>query len=305
MSNYSMGMSKQKTVLVLGASGMLGNAVYRYFLNTGRYTTFGTLRDIDPSSFFDERERDNLICGIDVSSLGAIKQLFMEYEPNVVINCIGVIKQSDAIKDPRSVISVNSLLPHELNEMCGLIGAKLVHISTDCVFTGAKGMYKENDFCDSRDLYGLTKHLGEVDDNKSVTIRTSIIGHEINSKLSLIDWFLSSKNTVGGYSRAIFSGLPTVALARIIHDHVIPNDQLCGLYHVSSDPITKFDLLSLVMATYDHSIDLIDDSSLVIDRSLDSRKFRLEAKWSPEQWASLVDEMHKDFKMTNARSDNV
>ena len=147
-------------------------------------------------------------------------------------------------------IPINSLLPHRLARLCELSGARLVHISTDCIFAGDKGGYLETDPSDAIDLYGRSKFLGEVSYRNSVTLRTSIIGHELQSSHGLINWFLAQDKQCKGFSQAIFSGLPTVVLAGIIRDVVIPNEDLFGVYHVASQPISKYNLLKLVADVY-------------------------------------------------------
>ena len=193
-------------------------------------------------------------------------------------------------------LAINSLLPHRLSNYCAMVGARLIHFSTDCVYSGATGQYVETDHADAHDLYGRTKYLGEVDYANAITLRTSIIGHELTSAHSLIDWFLSQTSEVKGFRRAIFSGLPTTEVARVLRDFVIPNSRLRGLYHLSVDPISKFDLLQLVANAYDKAIKIIPDDEVVIDRSLNSRKFRNATGFVPKPWAQLVEEMHHDFQ---------
>jgi dTDP-4-dehydrorhamnose reductase len=183
------------------------------------------------------------------------------------------------------------MLPHRLARVCGLVGARLVHVSTDCVFSGAKGGYIEADFADADDLYGRSKYLGEVDYPHAVTLRTSIIGHELDGARSLLCWFLAQGSSVRGFTRAVFSGLPTVELARVIRDYVLPAPALRGLYHVSSAPINKYELLGLIAKTYGKSIDITPQDEPVIDRSLDSTRFRAATGYSPPPWPDLIEQM--------------
>jgi dTDP-4-dehydrorhamnose reductase len=219
--------------------------------------------------------------------------LFAKVKPHVVINCIGLIKQLAEADDPLSAIPINALLPHRLARLCDVAGARLVHMSTDCVFAGTKGMYTEADMSDAKDLYGRSKYLGEVDYPHAITLRTSIIGHELSGAHSLVGWFLAQQGSVRGFRRAIFSGLPTVELARVIRDHVIPHPELRGLYHVSAEPINKFDLLTLVARAYGKTIDITPDDKLAIDRSLDSSRFRQATGYQPEPWPELVRRMRE------------
>jgi dTDP-4-dehydrorhamnose reductase len=222
----------------------------------------------------------------------ALMELFDSVRPAVVINCVGVVKQLSQANDPLAVIPINALLPHRLARLCALVGARLVHVSTDCVFSGAKGNYREVDPADAKDLYGRSKLLGEVDYPHAITLRTSIIGHELGTSHGLVGWFLAQEGSARGFTRAVFSGLPTVELARIIHDMVIPRPYLHGTYHVSSAPIRKYDLLELIARIYGKCITLIPDAQLIIDRSLDSTRFRQETGYEPPSWEALVQTMH-------------
>lgn len=287
-------MSKRKRLLVLGASGMLGNAILRWFSNYSDYEVFGTIRN--SNSLHDLKKKApeaQFLTDINVESLDSLTRLFAQVQPDVAINCIGIVKQLSQSTDPLVAIPINSLLPHRLARLAEIASARLIHISTDCVFSGSKGGYVENDIPDSSDLYGRSKLLGEVDYPNSVTLRTSIIGHELNGCHSLIDWFLSQDKNVKGYKNAIFSGLPTVEISRIIHEHVIGNPQLHGLFHLSAEPINKFDLLSLVKNVYGKNIDIQEDASLVIDRSLNSDRFRLFTGFKPKPWNEMITFMHE------------
>lgn len=281
-------------VLVLGASGMLGNAVFRLFLESDGFDVIGTVRGQRSRKLFPESLQSALISGVDVENIDSLMRIFGDTKPNVVINCIGLVKQLAEADDPLAAIPINSLLPHRLARLCEVAGARFVHMSTDCVFSGSKGMYTESDPSDAKDLYGRSKFLGEVDYPNAVTLRTSIIGHELEGARSLVGWFLSQTGPVKGFNKAIFSGLPTVEIARLIRDYILPNPNLHGLFHVSADPINKYDLLRLVADTYGKTIDIEGDESFVIDRSLDSARFRSVTGFQPKPWADLVVSM-KDF----------
>jgi dTDP-4-dehydrorhamnose reductase len=218
-------------------------------------------------------------------------RLFDEVRPEVVINCIGLVKQLEEANDPIQALSINALLPHRVARLCALVGARLIHVSTDCVFSGRKGGYAETDTPDAEDLYGRSKLLGEVD-YPSITLRTSIIGHELNSAHGLIGWFLAQKSGVKGYSRAIFSGLPTCELARVVRDFVIPRPELHGLYQVAAAPISKYELLRLVNQQYGKDLSIAPDEALKIDRSLDGSRFRAATGYLASSWPDLVAQMH-------------
>lgn len=215
-------------------------------------------------------------------------------KPDVVINCVGLIKQLAHAKDPLTALPINAMLPHRLASLCELAGSRLIHVSTDCVFSGRKGLYQESDLSDAEDLYGKSKYIGELHEKaQAITLRTSIIGHEPGSNHALVDWFLSQQNSVRGFTKAIFSGLPTVELARVMKDFVIPHPKLNGLYHVAAEPIDKFRLLSLVAAQYGKSIEIRPDDGLVIDRSLDGARFREATGYVAPDWPELVRRMHQ------------
>jgi dTDP-4-dehydrorhamnose reductase len=286
-------MGKEVTVLVLGASGMLGNATLRYFARSPGFSVVGTVRSSGAMNLLPKALHDHIIGGVDVDDTDSLRQLFVRARPDVVINCVGLVKQLAGGGDPLAAIPINSLLPHRLVRLCKQAGARLVHVSTDCVFAGTKGMYREDDVADASDLYGRSKLLGEVDYPQAVTLRTSIIGPELNSAHGLVSWFLSQRGRVKGFTRAIFSGLPTVELARVMRDFVIPRADLRGVYHVSAAPINKFELLSLIANIYGISIDIVPDDALFIDRSLDSTRFRRLTGYDSPAWADLVRVMHE------------
>ena len=290
-----MNKNKKTRVLVLGVSGMMGNAVFRVFAQSDEYSVMGSARSAGVLRLLPSELREQVVCGVDVENTDSLMRLFALARPNVVINCIGLVKQLAEADDPLAAIPINALLPHRVARLCDVAGARLIHMSTDCVFAGTRGMYSEQDVSDANDLYGRSKYLGEVDYPHAVTLRTSIIGHELNSAHGLVGWFLAQQGAVKGYVRAIFSGLPTVELARVIRDFVVPNPELRGLYHVSADPINKYELLKLVAQVYGKAIDITPDDKLEIDRSLDSSRFREITGYQPAAWPELVRRMHEFY----------
>src|ERR1700733_2655532 len=286
-------MESKPKILVLGASGMLGSAVLRFFAHARDAAVVRSARTAHVLPLLPADLRDRIICGVDAENLDSLTRLFATARPNVVINCIGLVKQMAAADDPLAALPVNSLLPHRLAHLASLSGAQLIHVSTDCVFSDRKGGYRETDAADAGDVYGRSKYLGEVDYPHAVTLRTSVIGHELDSAHGLIEWFLAQQGTVQGYARAIFSGLPTVELARVMHDFVIARPQMRGVYHVSAEPIDKYALLSLVARIYGKTIEVVRDEKLVIDRSLDSTRFRELTGYTPPPWPQLVRAMHE------------
>jgi dTDP-4-dehydrorhamnose reductase len=281
-------------VLILGVTGMFGSALYKIFAPDPQHESWGTLRNADARKFFPEADRDHLIDNIDVTDPDALVAVLSRVRPDVVINAVGVIKQLATADDPLIVLPINAIFPHRLASLCGLMGARMIQISTDCVFSGDAGNYLETDLSDAEDLYGKSKYIGEVRDQPHViTLRTSGIGHELSSRNGLLEWFLSQKGKVKGYSKAIYSGLPWVELARVIRDFVLPRPEMNGLYHVSSKPIPKLDLLRLVASVYRKEITIEPDDALRIDRSLNSARFTAATGYIAPEWPELIAEMHK------------
>lgn len=282
-------------ILVLGVTGMLGSAVFRVFSADPAHETWGTLRSRAALRHFPQQRHTRLLAGVDVLDHDALVATFARVRPDVVINCVGLIKQLADAKDPLTALPINAMLPHRLARLCELTGARLIHVSTDCVFSGHRGNYLESDISDAEDLYGKSKYIGEVHDlPHAVTLRTSIIGHELGSNHALVDWFLSQQSRVRGYTRAVFSGLPTVELARVMKDFVVPQPLINGLYHVAAEPIAKCDLLNLVAAQYGKQIEIEADDTLVIDRSLNGARFRDQTGYMAPAWPELVRRMHAD-----------
>ena len=271
---------------------MLGHAMIRVLNEKTNWQVYGTLRSEGAKHFFSADIAQRLIIGVNVEHHDSLINAFVAVRPDVVINCIGLIKQLSEAEDPLQALPINALLPHRLARLCELAGTRLVHMSTDCVFSGEKGGYRESDESDAKDLYGRSKFLGEVAYPHSVTLRTSIIGHELQGARSLIGWFLSQERQCKGYVRAIYSGLPTVVLAQIVRDVVIPRTDLSGLYHVASKPISKYDLLRLVADVYEKVIEIIPDDKLVIDRSLNADRFRDATGYIAPGWPKLIEQMH-------------
>jgi len=287
---------KQKNVLILGIAGMLGNTVFRVLSKNKNLNVYGSIRDEKSLLFFNNELQEKIIININVLDQNSIERAFEVVNPDVVINCVGVIKQLSESNEILKTVPINTLLPHQLAEICTRRKGRLIQISTDCVFSGSKGSYVESDFPDCYDIYGRTKLLGEIDNSEFVvTLRTSIIGHELNTNKSLVDWFLSQNNTVNGFTKAIYSGLPTVELANVIDKYVVPNSKLQGLYHVAGNSINKYDLLNLISKIYNKKILIEQSEKLVIDRSLVADKFNNETGYIPPDWQTLIELMNDDY----------
>lgn len=286
-----------KKVLILGGTGMLGHVLFRQLSRQAEYDVHATVRNYSEAAryFSPELVKKIRTDSVDADNFDTIIRALASIQPDIVINCIGLIKQLPLSTDPLSAITVNAYLPHRISLICRAAHARMIHVSTDCVYNGKKGMYTEADIADAEDLYGRTKYLGEVNYPHCVTLRTSIIGHELKGKHGLIEWFLAQDRGIKGYTKAIFSGFPTIELANIIRDHVLPKQELQGTYHVSSNPISKYKLLVMVAEQYGKSIDIQPSEDFVQDRSLDSTLFRQKTGYKPPLWPELIKRMHEDY----------
>lgn len=270
---------------------MLGHQLWRRF-QTAHDVWVTLRRPVASYAAYGLFDADRTISGVDAASVDDLAAAVRKVRPDAVINCIGVIKQLEAARDPLTSLTINSLLPHRLAALCKPVGARLVHISTDCVFSGRRGAYSEEDIPDAEDLYGRTKYLGEVQEPHCITLRTSIIGRELETRSGLIEWFLSQEgHTITGYRRAIYSGLTTPVLARVIDDVLLRHPDMSGLWHVSSDPINKYDLLCLARTAFGWDGEIVPDDEFVCDRSLVSTRFRLSTAFVPPSWPAMLSEL--------------
>ncbi len=261
-----------------------------------RHVVKVTLRqDINSYRSYGLFDHDNAYGGVDVRSLERLVETFAEFMPDAVVNAVGIVKQRSTAKESIPSLEINALLPHQLAVLCKCVGARLVHLSTDCVFSGRKGNYLESDPSDAEDLYGKTKYLGEVYDGHCLTLRTSIIGKELARHTSLLDWFLAQTGTVKGFRNAIYSGFTTTEMSKNFDrvSMLTEHGGASGVYQVSSDPINKYDLLRLIAEKFDHKIEIIADDAFHCDRSLDSTRFRAEFGYSPPSWAKMISEISR------------
>ena len=283
-------------VLILGAAGMLGHKLYQS-LST-MFDTFGTVKsDYDAISKYGFFHKSAIIPNINIQKISQVEEAIEKFDPNVVINCIGIIKSLENKYSRLLNIWVNSLFPHQLGDICRRGKRRLIHISTDCVFSGKTGNYKEDDISDAEDIYGRTKYLGEISMTGALTIRTSFIGRELATSNNLVEWFLSNQGAkVQGYTNAIFSGFPTIHFAHIITDIITNQPDLSGIYHISSEPISKFRLLSLIRDKLKLDIEIEEYPDFYCDRSLDSTRFQNKTGFQPPKWDNLIDDFAEDSK---------
>lgn len=281
-------------ILVVGAGGMMGHRLLQ--LLSSQHEVTGTVRpSVGYFARFDGLDTSRLIGGMDVNNFDGMIEVISRVRPHFIVNCVGIIKQLEASTDPLISIRINSYFPHKLANLCRACGIRMIHISTDCVFSGRKGAYTETDISDAEDLYGRSKFLGEVSGENCLTLRTSIIGRELQTSFGLVDWFLrQSQECVQGYRQAIYTGLTTTELARVIQSVVEKRPELTGVYQVSSDPINKYDLLCMLRDTFGRPMEISPVDEPKIDRSLDSTRFRKEMGYSPPAWSRMIEEMAQE-----------
>ena len=277
-------------ILILGGDGMLGHQLLAYL--RPRHDVRVTLRqDIAAYRQYELFSRDNSFLGIDVRSFERLVEVMADFRPEAVVNAVGIVKQRADAKESIPSLEINALLPHRLSVLCRGIGARLIHMSTDCIFSGKRGNYFETDSSDAEDLYGKTKFLGEVHESNCLTLRSSIIGRELARHTSLLDWFLAQTSTVKGFRQAIYSGLTTIEMSKIIERILIEYPNASGLYQVSSNPINKYELLLLIRNIFNLNIEICPDDTFKCDRSLNSSRFRAEFGYTPPAWAAMIEEL--------------
>ena len=278
-------------LLILGGSGMLGHQLWRGL--HAQHDTWVTLRrpvaDFAVHNLFDEAKAIQLD---DITDDTALERALGQAKPEAVINCVGLIKQRDEASDEALTLRVNAEFPHRLAKRCGEAGARLIHFSTDCIFAGTKGNYTESDPSDAADLYGQSKHQGEVADAHSVTLRTSVIGHELGTNLALLDWFLSQRGlAISGFTKAIYSGFTTLEMARIVDRILTQHPARSGVWHVASESISKFALLQLCREKLGWEGVIEPNDEFVCDRSLNADRFNQATGYTPPSWEAMISEL--------------
>ena len=284
-------------VCVLGAGGLLGHMLIRVLSESN--DVFGTTREkpkiSSPLAKFLPQEK--WIGGVDASIPHSVEKIFDTDQFDVAINCIGLIKQRGSLVSDREMMAINGEFPHHLAQIANNHDTQVIHISTDCVFSGTKGSYLESDTPDPVDIYGKSKLLGELVDSNNLTLRTSHIGRELTVKKSFIEWLVSQKGGhVNGYSHAIYSGLTTQTLARTISKLLLGNSHLTGLFHVSSQPISKLEIINKLNKLLDLELTVTPDASVQINRSLNSEKFQNATSISPQTWDEMLSDLCQDQK---------
>jgi dTDP-4-dehydrorhamnose reductase len=281
-------------VLIIGGNGMLGHKLVQTL--KAHFEVWTTVRsDFGRLERFGIFERETTVGGIRAENTSDLERVIGTLRPDVVVNAVGVIKQLPTSNDVINTLTINSILPHRLNQLSARYGFRLVCISTDCVFSGERGNYSEDDRADAYDLYGRSKQLGEVGGENCLTIRTSIIGRELETSHSMVEWFLSNRGKrVNGYVNAVYSGFPTIVFADIIADLLKEHPALHGLYHISSEAINKFELLGMINKQFNAGIEVERFEDFAIDRSLNSSRFRAATGFKPAPWEEMVERMASD-----------
>jgi len=284
-------------ILVLGGEGMLGHKMFqtlRFLYPDTGCTVAGSLAD----PFYREIplfHQEDVVDRVDAMDLAAVRNTLNDLRPDCVVNCIGITKQREESKVAIPSITLNALLPHKLAEFAGKWGGRVIHFSTDCVFSGKQGNYTEDSPSDAEDLYGKSKYLGEVTSENALTLRTSMIGRELMSFRSLLEWFLSqSGKTVRGFRRVIYSGVTTNYLSQLVGNLIADHPGLSGLYQVTSPPVSKHDLLSMIREAYGLRINILPDEQEVSDRSMVGEKFRKMTGYPSPEWPELITQLAGD-----------
>jgi dTDP-4-dehydrorhamnose reductase len=278
---------------VVGATGTLGHRICMEW--AGRFECFGTVREPTPEPVAKLLAPATLIPGVTAEDPVSLRPAFEKVKPEVVVNCIGAVKQAEAGQQAVPAIRINSLFPHELAAVCRDHSARMVHISTDCVFSGKRGSYSEDDVPDATDIYGRSKLLGEVSGEGLLTLRTSLIGRELKGTLGLLEWLISNRGgSVRGFSRAVFSGFTTAALAAELAFLIEEHPELDGVWHLAAEPIDKLTLLAKLNEALQLGIDVVPDPDVVIDRSLDSSRLSSTTGRPPRGWDDMIDGLAAD-----------
>jgi dTDP-4-dehydrorhamnose reductase len=293
----SSGTGEVGKILVLGGGGLLGHKMFQILGNrfADTWCTLRSRRNEAPWHSVSLYQSPRVIDAVDASDFVALATLLREVRPAVIVNAIGAIKQRAEAQDAITSIAINSLLPHRLAVVAREWNARLIHFSTDCVFSGAKGCYTEADHPDATDLYGKTKHLGEVSTENVLTFRTSFIGRELQQHLSLLDWFLAqTHHKVKGYRRVWWSGLTSNHLADVVADVIQRHPSISGLYHLCGGRISKYELLVKVRDGLKLDIEVEPDDTIECDRSLDGTRFAHATGYRCPSWDTLIDQLAED-----------
>lgn len=289
----------QKRILILGGAGMIGHQLFRQ-LSTHFPNTWVILKEKSLDPFFASIQ--NVFFCKDLTDRTSLYSMLNELKPNYIINAAGVTKRRETAIARSKIIETNSVLPHYLNEWCEKNQSHLIHFSTDCVFNGERGNYFPEDLPNATDLYGRSKGLGEVTSQNTLTLRTSLIGFELSHHTELLDWILFQKNkTVNGFKKAFFTGVTTLELSRVIHKILLNPNPLVGIFHLASDPISKYDLVKCVNETFCLNINLLENDSFSMNRQLNGDKLNKQLDYKAPSWKEMIEELKSDYEFYEKR----
>jgi dTDP-4-dehydrorhamnose reductase len=281
-------------IYILGISGMLGHKIFQEFSNKANYSVRGSVQKSIPSKLKIYQKKIDI--NVSAQNLKRINFLLQSFKPDYIINCIGYIKHHITKKtNLRHVYYLNSIFPHKIYKISNSISAKFIHFSTDCVYDGATGNYKEIDPPNAVDVYGISKFLGESFHEKFITVRTSIIGHELSSKIGLLEWFLNKKKSCIGYGNVFFSGLTTLEIFHFLQKLIKKNSNIKGLVHLSSNKISKYSLLTKIKKIYKKKINIIKNTNFKSDRSLNSSYIKKKLSYKVPSWNQMIKMMHLNY----------
>ena len=288
-------------ILILGGNGMIGHKMYQTISKIHKDTWVTLRKSLSNYSYLNIYNPEKVIDNIDLINFENISNQLKILNPDIVINACGITIRRDIETLKSNSIILNSALPHFLNEWATFYNKRLIHFSTDCVFTGTKGDYLDNDNKDAYDLYGSTKSMGEVIDSKhAITLRGSMIGSELENKTELFEWFLKQKNkTIKGFSKVIYSGITTIKMAEIVIKLIDQYPNLSGIYNISSQPISKYDLLKLFNKYFDINVKIEMDNSYTSNKNLISEKFYKEIGIIQPNWEDLIMQFKDDCIINN------
>jgi dTDP-4-dehydrorhamnose reductase len=276
-------------VLILGGTGMLGHSLWAHC--APRFDAIATVREPEvPPAAAGVLDPQRTITRVSVADFNSVAAAIEQAKPDVVVNCIGLVKQRPEAGDVAELMQANAVFPHQL----AAAGPRLIHISTDCVFSGDRGGYTESDRTDPIDLYGRSKLAGEPTGDGVLTLRTSMLGRELERHSGLLEWFLAAGDRVAGYSNAIFSGPTTPVVCRLIGDLIERGGELDGIWHVGAEPISKLALLELVRDRFGLDTEIEPDPGVRVDRSLDASRLREAFDWNPPAWEEMIEELAEE-----------
>ena len=278
----------KKKILVIGASGLIGNAIFHECLNF-KYDVYGTIKRKNKKYFF-KKNSNKIFSNIRIENDKEIVKIIKKIKPNIVINCAAVVKKYIDLYSIKKIFEINSKFPKKLEHLTSMYNFKLIHISTDCVFDGKHGNYSEDDIPNPQDIYGLSKYFGEVKSDNCLTIRTSVIGPELKKSQGLYEWFMKQNGKIKGYKKFIFSGLTSFELSKIIISN-LSNFKLGSIVHISSKPINKFELLKKFKKTFSKKDLVIKECNKIkINRSLISN-FQKKNNIKISSWNKMLSDM--------------